>query len=76
MIDVARKSPDRPAGSFALATVRPDLFLSLIIVEGPFHGLRRPTQAPTAVATATLVQLRDRLDEGDCHHVSLADWRA
>jgi pimeloyl-ACP methyl ester carboxylesterase len=29
--------------ALALATARPELFRSLIIVEAPFHGLRRPT---------------------------------
>ncbi|MGA9311008.1 MAG: alpha/beta hydrolase [Pseudonocardiaceae bacterium] len=50
--------------ALALAAARPELFRSLIIVEAPFHGLRRPTGVLTAIANAKLAQLRGRPDEG------------
>jgi pimeloyl-ACP methyl ester carboxylesterase len=50
--------------ALALAVKRPELFRSLILVEAPFHGLRRPMGVITANAKARLAQLRGGPEEG------------
>jgi pimeloyl-ACP methyl ester carboxylesterase len=50
--------------ALGLAAERPQLFRSLIIVEAPFQGLRRPTGVFVAAAKAKWAQLCGRPEEG------------
>ena len=50
--------------ALALAAERPDLFESLILIEAPFQGLRRPTVVLAADARAKFAQLCGRPEEG------------
>lgn len=50
--------------ALALAAERPELFRSLILIEAPFQGLRRPTGVLVADAKAKFAQLCGRPEEG------------
>lgn len=50
--------------ALALAAERPELFRSLIVIEAPFQGLRRPTGVFAADAKAKWAQLCGRPEDG------------